>query len=222
MQFCYQYPHPAVTTDIVIFTIQNQQLDVLLVRRRNEPFKDQWALPGGFVDIDEDLEACAKRELYEETNLSNVYLEQLYTFGQHDRDPRERIITVAYYALIPMDKLKPKAGSDASEVNWFSVNRLPTLGFDHDLIINKALKRVAAKTRYSTIALQFLANEFTLPELQEVYQILRNESLDKRNFRKWILSLDCLEETGEVRRNGQHRPAKLYRAKHPDIVEIFK
>ncbi len=222
MQFCYQYPHPAVTTDIVIFTIQNQQLDALFVRRRNPPYQGEWALPGGFVDINEDIDTCAQRELFEETLVDNVYLEQLYTFGQHDRDPRERVITVAYYALIPRDKLQPKAGSDAQEVNWFPIKQLPKLAFDHDQIIQKALERIAAKAHYSTIAFQFLAPEFTLPELQEVYQILRNETLDKRNFRKWIQSLDCLEETGKVRRNGQHRPAKLYRAKHPNVVEIIK
>ena len=222
MQYCYPYPHPAVTTDIVIFTIQEQQLNVLLVRRGNDPFKNQWALPGGFVDIDEDLDVCAQRELHEETNLRDVYLEQLYTFGQHKRDPRERIITVAYYALIPIDRLQPKAGSDAAEVQWYSVNELPDLAFDHDQIINKARERVAAKTNYSTIAFQFLGHEFTLPELQEVYQILKNETLDKRNFRKWIQSLHCLEETGAFRRNGQHRPAKLYRPKQPNVVEIIK
>ena len=222
MHYCYQYPHPAVTTDIVIFTIQYQQLHVLLVRRGNPPFQGQWALPGGFVDIDEDLDTCAKRELFEETNLRDVYLEQLYTFGQHNRDPRERIITVAYYALIPVDKLQPKAGSDADEVRWFAVDNLPQLAFDHALIITTARERVAAKASYSTIAFQFLGNEFTLPELQDVYQILKNETLDKRNFRKWIQSLNCLEETGTLRRNGLHRPAKLYRPKQPHSVEIIK
>ena len=222
MQFCYQYPHPAVTTDIVVFTIRNKELDILLVRRANAPFQGQWALPGGFVDIDEDLDICAERELYEETNVRDVFLEQLYTFGQHNRDPRERIITVAYYALIPADKIKPKAGSDAAEVNWFPMSKLPELAFDHNHILEKARERVAAKTRYSTIAFQFLPDEFTLPELQEVYQILLNETLDKRNFRKYILSLDCIEETGHEKRNGQHRPAKLYRAKHPHVVEIIK
>lgn len=222
MPFCYQYPHPAVTTDIVIFTIRDQQLHVLLVRRANDPFKHCWALPGGFVDIDEDLDTCAKRELFEETHVSDVFLEQLYTFGRHNRDPRERIITVAYYALVPIDKLQPKAGSDAAEVEWFALNELPELAFDHAQIIDKARERIAAKARYSTIAFQIMPEEFTLSELQEVYQLLLNEALDKRNFRKWMQSLDCLVDTGKEKRNGLHRPARLFRAKHPNTVEIIK
>ena len=223
MEYCYQYPHPAVTTDIVVFTIRQNRVEVLLVKRRNPPFADCWALPGGFVDIDEDLDACALRELHEETNVSNVYLEQLYTFGQHNRDPRERVITVSYYALIPADKLEnTQAGSDASEVSWFSLDHLPPVAFDHEVIIDTGRKRVAGKTRYSTIAFQFLPQQFTLGELQNVYEILLNEKLDKRNFRKWIQSLNCITDTGEIRRNGQHRPAKLYCAKHPDRVDIIK
>ncbi len=222
MKFCYEYPHPAVTTDIVVFTIGDQCLQALLIKRNNEPFKDKWALPGGFVDIDEDLDTGASRELEEETNVTGVYLEQLYTFGQPDRDPRERVITVAYYALIPPEKLTPVAASDAAEVKWFALDNLPPLAFDHRAIVDTAQQRISAKTRYSTIAFQFLPERFTLSELQGVFEILLRENLDKRNFRKWILALNCVEETGEIRRNGQHRPAKLYCAKNPDRVDIIK
>ncbi len=222
MTYNYKYPHPAVTTDVVVFTIRQQKLEVLLIRRKNEPYKDKWALPGGFVDIDEDLDVCALRELQEETNVSGIYLEQLYTFGDTHRDPRERIITVAYYALAPAEKLNPQPGSDATDTKWFVVGQLPSLGFDHDYIIQKARQRVCAKAKYSTVPFQLLPEVFTLTELQSVYEVIQDESLDKRNFRKWMISLNCIEQTGEMRRNGQHRPAKLFRAIHPDRVEIIK
>src|SRR5690606_35749562 len=131
MPYTYEYPHPAVSTDVVLFTLQDDALKVLLIRRGQEPFKGQWALRGGFVEIDEDLEACALRELEEETGITGVYLEQLYTFGTPDRDPRERVITVAYYALAPIDRLDPHAASDADEVGWFPCNALPPVAFDH-------------------------------------------------------------------------------------------
>lgn len=201
---------PAVTTDIVIFTIQDRQLKVLLIRRAAPPYQDHWALPGGFVEMDEDLEDCALRELREETGLTGVYLEQLYSFGAPGRDPRGRVITVAYYALAPVDRLSPRAASDAKEVAWFSANRLPTLAFDHARIIEMAQRRLAAKLEYSTIAFNLMPARFTLSELQEVYEIIGGEKLDKRNFRKRVMALDHIRETGEKRRNGNHRPARLY------------
>ncbi len=222
MTYSYQYPHPAVTTDVALFTLREQQLQLLLIKRGNEPHAGTWALPGGFLEIDEDLEECAKRELEEETGISGVYLEQLYTFGNPKRDPRERVISVTYYALIPSNRLQLKASSDAADAAWFSLERLPELAFDHDEIIELARNRLAAKMTYSTIAFQFMPETFTLSELQSVYEILRNEPLDKRNFRKWMLSLDLIQETGEMRRNGSHRPAKTYRVKNPNRVEIIR
>ncbi|MES9964993.1 MAG: NUDIX domain-containing protein [Candidatus Sedimenticola sp. 20ELBAFRAG] len=219
---CYEYPHPAVTTDVVVFTIREQRLQLLLVKRGSEPFKGNWALPGGFVDIDEDLEACAKRELQEETGVSGVYLEQLYTFGKPDRDPRERVISIAYYALVASEKLELRAASDATDAAWFPLEQLPELAFDHNRVIEIAHERLVSKLSYSTIAFQFMPEQFTLSELQRVYEILRNEPLDKRNFRKWISTLHQIEETGKQRRTGNHRPAKVYRIKHPDRVEIIR
>ena len=220
--FTYEYPHPAVTTDIVIFTIRNEQLKVLLIRRASDPFKGSWALPGGFVEIDESLEHCALRELKEETGITGVYLEQLYTFGQQNRDPRERVITVAYYALVPFDRLQPQAASDAVEADWHSINQLPELAFDHKKIISMAHQRLSAKLDYSTIALQFMPQTFTLSELQKVYEIILGEPLDKRNFRKRVLAYDCIQTTGEERRNGNHRPARLFAVKTPGQVDIVK
>lgn len=221
-RYCYDYPHPAVTTDVVLFTLREDKLAVLLIRRRNPPYAGQWALPGGFVDLDEDLDSCARRELAEETGITGVYLEQLYTFGHPARDPRERVISVAYFGLVPSETIQLAPASDAVEAAWFALDALPPLAFDHGTIIAKARERLVAKLGYSTIAFQFLPAEFTLSELQEVYEVIRSERLDKRNFRKWILSRNLIEETGAKRQNGGHRPAKLYRNKHPGRVEIIR
>jgi 8-oxo-dGTP diphosphatase len=218
----YEYPHLAVTVDVVIFTIRDRQLKLLLIRRAGEPYRGQWALPGGFVQLPESLEEAARRELEEETGVSGVFLEQLYTYGRPDRDPRERVITVAYYALIPSDKIQIRAATDAEAVGWFGMDELPALAFDHAEIVNMAHERLTAKLDYSTIALQFMPERFTLSELQEVYEIILRQEMDKRNFRKWVLALEQIEETEEERRGGIHRPAKLYLVKHPGKVEIIK
>ena len=220
--YSYRYPHPAVTTDIVIFTIRDGQLKLLLIKRGGEPYQGRWALPGGFVEIGEDLEASARRELEEETGVFGVFLEQLYTFGRPDRDPRERVITVAYYALIPSDQVRLQAATDAEAVGWFAFEELPPLAFDHDEIVAMAHQRLVAKLDYSTIAFQFLPREFTLSELQDVYEIILRAEVDKRNFRKQVLALGKLVETKKLKRDGAHRPARLYRVKSPGKVDIIK
>lgn len=222
MSHTYTYPHPAVTTDIVIFTIRQNALKVLLIKRALEPFQGCWALPGGFVEMDENLEQGARRELEEETGVANVYLEQLYTFGQPDRDPRERVITVAYYALIPSDKIELKAATDAEGVGWFGIEEVPKLAFDHLEILHMAKQRLVAKLDYSTIAFQFMAAEFTLSELQQVHETILSEPIDKRNFRKKILALNVIEETSKEKREGPHRPAKLYRVIDRSRVDVIK
>jgi len=220
--FCYEYPHPAVTTDVVLFSIREQRLKLLLIERAAAPFAGSWALPGGFLDIDEDLEACAQRELEEETGIRDVDLEQLYTFGRADRDPRERVISVVYYTLVPTQRLYPIAGSDAARTSWFALDSLPRLAFDHQELITMAHRRLLAKLEYSTIAFQFLPQTFTLGELQQVYETLRGEALHKGHFRKWVLALNQIEETGELRRTSVHRPARVYRLKSRDQVEILR
>ena len=220
--YSYPYPHPAVTTDIVVFTIRHDELKVLLIKRADDPYLGAWALPGGFVEIDESLDDGARRELEEETGVTGVYLEQLYTFGAPDRDPRERVITVAYYALIPSDRLQIRAASDAEAVGWFGLSELPPLAFDHEDILDLAHQRLKAKLDYSTIAFQFMPSEFTLSELQQVYELILGEPLDKRNFRKRILALELIEATGGEQREGAHRPAKLYRIIDPKKVDIIK
>lgn len=222
MPYTYEYPHPAVTTDIVIFTVLEDALKVLLIKRGEEPFKGEWALPGGFLNIDESLDACARRELQEETGLEGVYLEQLYTYGAVDRDPRERILTVAYYALISAAGQQVQAGDDAADAQWFEVGGLPALACDHAEILALAGERLAAKLAYSTVGLQLMPDEFTLSELMRVYELAGRKALDKRNFRKWILGLGLLEETGNKWSDGAHRPAMLYRVKDRSRVEIVR
>ena len=222
MAYEYDHPHPAVTVDIAIFTIRGDELKVLLIKRALEPFVGRWALPGGFVGIDESLIDAAKRELAEETGVSAAYLEQLYTFGAPDRDPRERVISVTYFALMPSDALEIKAASDAEGVGWFSIDELPDLAFDHSDILGMALERLAAKLDYSTIAFQLVPDTFTMPELRHIYELVLREDIDARNFAKRILALDVIEPTGTMRREGAHRPAKLYRVKDRSKVEVFK
>jgi 8-oxo-dGTP diphosphatase len=220
--FCYAYPHPAVTTDIALFTLRENRLHVLLLRRALAPFSGVWALPGGFVRSDEDLDSCAKRKLAAKTGITGVYLEQLYTFGAPQRDPRERVISVAYYALTPCTALVPRPGQTESDLAWVALTELPVLAFDHGAIVQVAQQRLAAKIQYSTLAFQFLPAQFTLSELQQVYEAILGASLDKRNFRKTLLVLGQLEPIIGLRRTGHHRPAQLYRAKQRDAVAIIK
>jgi 8-oxo-dGTP diphosphatase len=198
-----------VTVDIVIFTIQEGVLKVLLIKRRIPPFLGQTAIPGGFVLKDEDLDQAALRELKEETGVSDVYLEQLYSFGKPDRDPRGRVVTVAYFALISPDR-KLTAGSDAAAAAWYSIDHLPPLAFDHETILNYALERLRNKLEYTTVGFQLLPEKFTLTELQEVYEAILGKKLDKRNFRRKMSVLKILKPLSEHRRGGQ-RPAQLYR-----------
>lgn len=211
--YVYEYPRPAVTVDIILFTFYAGDLKVLLIQRKGEPFQSKWALPGGFVGMDEDLSVAARRELAEETSVTDVYLEQLYTFGQPDRDPRGRVITVAYFALLSADQtagLQLQSNSDADDVRWWSMYALPELAFDHARILEYAMQRLRWKLEWTALGFLLLPAEFTLSELQKVYERVLDEPLDKRNFRRKMLATDVLEETGNIR-EGDHRPAKLYR-----------
>ncbi len=220
--YCYEQPRPAVATRVVIFTILEDELKLLLSQRARPVQQDLWALPGGCVGLKEDLEANAVRELAEETGVRGVYLEQLYTRGQSDNRPENWEITVAYYALVPSDRLQIKAASAIQAVGWFALGELPPLSAEHREIVALAHRRLAAKLDYSTIAFQFMPEKFTLSELQAVYEIILRERMDKRNFRKWVMALERIEDTGEERRHSGRRPARLYRAKFPGKVEIIK
>jgi 8-oxo-dGTP diphosphatase len=211
--YCYEYPRPAVTVDIILFTFQDGRLKVLLVRRGVPPFAGMCALPGGFVGIDEGIEEAARRELVEETNVQDIYLEQLYTFGAPDRDPRTRVITVAYFALLSIDqaeRLQLHAATDAAEVSWWDAYAPPPLAFDHARILQYAVQRLRWKLEWTALGFLLLPSEFTLSELQQVYETVLNEPLDKRNFRRKMLAAGVLEATGN-QRGGDHRPAQLYR-----------
>jgi 8-oxo-dGTP diphosphatase len=213
MSYTYEYPRPSVTVDLVIFTIADNDLKVLLIRRGAEPFKGRWALPGGFVEISESLEKAAARELKEEAGVTNVYLEQLYTFGEPKRDPRGRVISVSYFALVDADQQRIRAASDATEAEWQSVfdSKLGAkLAFDHKQILDYAVWRLRNKIEWTTVGYELLPKKFTLSELQRVYEIILQRPVDKRNFRKKILAQGQIRELNETRNDGAHRPAKLY------------
>lgn len=206
----YSYTRPALTVDCVLFGLDTDDLKILLIRRNLPPFQGQWALPGGFVRVDETLEDAALRELQEETGVGHVFLEQLYTFGTLDRDPRERVVTVAYYALINLQDHRLQAGTDASAAQWFAVDTLPRLAFDHGHIFATALGRLQAKLRYEPIGFELLPKKFTLTQLQRLYEKVLGQPLDKRNFRKKILKMDLLISLSEKQQNVPHRAAQLY------------
>lgn len=211
MTVSYEYARPALTVDIVVFALDRESLQVMLIERDLQPFKGEWALPGGFVHVDETLEEAARRELEEETGLQQIYLEQLYTFGQVDRDPRERVVTVAYYALVNLEGHEIHASSDARRAAWFALDDLPSLAFDHAEILKTAHHRLQGKVRYQPIGFELLPEKFTLRQLQHLYEVILDRELDKRNFRKKVLGMEFVKETKEIETDVAHRAARLYR-----------
>lgn len=211
MPHTYEFPRAALTVDCVIFGFEGGDLQILLIRRGLAPFKDHWALPGGFVRLDETLDEAARRELNEETGLHAVFLEQLYTFGAVKRDPRERVVSVAYYALTKPADHTTAASTDAAEAQWFPVSEVPALAFDHAEILDAALTRLRGKLTYEPIGFELLPPKFTLTQLQRLYEAVLGTPLDKRNFRKKVLSYDLLIPLKETQREGAHRPAQLFR-----------
>ena len=222
MSHTYEYPRPALTVDCVVFGQDEEDLKVLLIQRGVEPYAGRWALPGGFVRMDEALDAAARRELEEEAGIRPVHLEQLYTFGEPGRDPRGRVITVAYFALVKLSDHQLHAATDAREAAWFSVWDTPKLAFDHADILATALQRLKGKVRYQPIGFELLPPKFTLTQLQRLYEIILERPLDKRNFRKKILAMDLLEELDEVEQDVSHRAARLYRFDHKKYKQLEK
>ena len=212
------YEQPGVTVDLAIFTVNDNKLKVMLARRAEAPFQDFWSLPGGFIKQGESLESAANRVLNEKTGVKNVYMEQLYTFGDPDRDPRSRVITVTYFALIPWATLTQPASEKVADLIWSHADRPPKLAFDHRKILNYAVKRLRAKASYSNIVYGLMPAQFRLSELQTMYEIIINDKLDKRNFRKRMLATGLLQETGEKDLTGAHRPAMLYQFKKMEIA----
>jgi 8-oxo-dGTP diphosphatase len=211
MTYTYNYPRAALTVDCVVFGFDEGELKVLLIKRALDPFKGKWALPGGFVHVDETLDDAARRELEEEAGLKDVFLEQLYTFGAVGRDPRERVVSVAYYALVKLAAHETRAATDAADAQWFPISELPNLAFDHAEILAAALLRLQGKVRYQPIGFELLPQKFTLSELQHLYEAVLETELDKRNFRKKVLGFGLLVPLKETQMAGRHRPAQLFR-----------
>ena len=218
MTYTYEFPRPSVTTDTLVFSIRDGVLQVLLIERKIDPFKGAWAIPGGFVQMDEDLRDGALRELKEETGLDNIQLRQLRAYGDPGRDPRGRVITFAFIALVPSQDLVAQGGSDAQDARWFPIDALPPLAFDHAQILADGRAQLARDVTASIhdtglVAFDFLPPKFTLFEAQQVFETLRGEGMDKRNFRKWLTNEWSIEDTGEKSTGGRHRPAALFRLK---------
>ena len=204
-----KHTHPRVAVDAVLFTITRGALRTLLVKIKKGGFAGRWAFPGGLVQSDESLDAAAQRELYEKTGVQDLYLEQLYTFGSATRDPFARTVSVAYFALVPPLAQAPYLGEKYADIAWFPVHDLPELAYDHNAIAEYALQRLQSKLGYASIVYSLLPREFTLAELQEVYQIILGRQLDRRNFRRKIIGSGLLKPLSKTRR-GAHRPAQLY------------
>ncbi len=200
-----------IAVDSVVFGyFENRELHILLIKRNIEPFLDSWALPGGLVKNEETLEEAISRELHEETGVNTTFIEQLYTFGELNRDPRNRVISVAYLGLVNPKSYDLKASTDASDAQWFSISNLPNLAFDHLMIVTKALERLRTKIQYQPIGFNLLKTEFAFSDLESLYQSILGRDIDRRNFRKKIMSYNLLIETKNLRKEGSGRPAKLF------------
>jgi len=210
MAHTYEYPRAALTVDCVVFGFDEGELKVLLIQRALEPFKGRWALPGGFVRVDETIDEAARRELAEEAGLKNAFLEQLYTFGTVKRDPRGRVVSIAYYALVKLSDHRTKAATDAANAEWFPISKMPKLAFDHADILATATDRLKGKVRYQLIGFELLPPKFTLSQLQHLYEAVSGADLDKRNFRKKVLGFGLLVPLKETQMAGRHRPAQLF------------
>jgi 8-oxo-dGTP diphosphatase len=208
----YEHPHPAVTVDIVLFAVRDETLKVLLIERGREPYRGRWALPGGFVEIDEGLEEAAVRELREETGIGDIWLTQLHAFGRPDRDPRERVISVAYYGMIPFERSHARAATDARAVRWLGLHELPALAFDHTEILRTAHRRLTGELDEPEIALRFMPREFTLSELRRLHEAILETKLDARAFADKMLGSGLIEKTGHTRTQARDQPQPLYRA----------
>lgn len=217
-KYCYKYPHPAVTTDCVIFGFNGERLQVLLIERGIEPYKGRWAFPGGFLKMDETAEEGAKRELKEETGLADAYIQQLHTFSAPNRDPRERVITIAYYALVKIQEVK--GGDDAVSARWFPLNEIPSLAFDHDYILRMATQRLREQIHFEPIGFELLPEKFTIKELQSLYEAILGINFDRRNFAKKMLHLGILTELDETIWPTPKREARLYKFNSEKYEEL--
>lgn len=208
LKYHYKYPHPSVTTDCVIFGFDGTRLNVLLIKRGVEPFKGKWAFPGGFLKMDESAEEGARRELLEETGLETAYIKQFHTFTSPDRDPRERVITIAYYALVKLSEVR--GGDDAALARWFPLDEVPALAFDHDLLLRMATQALRQQIHFEPIGFELLPSKFTIKELQLLYEAILGVRFDRRNFYKKMLHTGLLDQLDETVRNAPQREAFLF------------
>lgn len=216
----YKYPHPSVTTDCVIFGFDGNKLQVLLVKRGIEPYKGKWAFPGGFLKLDESAREGALRELREETGLTDAYIKQLHTFSEPERDPRERVITIAYYALVKIAEVK--GGDDAEDAQWFTIDDVPSLAFDHDRILRKAIEELRRQIHFEPIGFELLPEKFTMRELQSLYEAILSVHFDRRNFYNKLRRLGILDELKERVNPSQKKEAYLYsfnKAKYDELKQ---
>lgn len=218
-KYCYKYPHPAVTTDCVIFGFDGSELQVLLIERGIEPFKGKWAFPGGFLNMDETAGEGALRELKEETGLENAYIEQFNTYSDPGRDPRERVITIAHYALVRIQEVK--GGDDAAKAQWFPIDEVPQLAFDHDKILRDAMRKLRERIHFVPIGFELLPEKFTMRDLQILYESILGVKFDRRNFAKKMMHYELLNQLDETVRQTAKRDALLY-SFNKENYELFK
>ena len=219
-KYCYKYPHPSVTTDCVIFGFDGQRLQVLLIERGIEPYKGRWAFPGGFLNPDETAEQGALRELQEETGLTGAYIEQFHTYTDPNRDPRERVITIAYYALVRIQEVK--GGDDAAKAQWFALDEVPQLAFDHDRILRDAMRQIRERIHFEPIGFELLPEKFTMKELQSLYEAILDIKFDRRNFAKKMLHFELLTDLDETVNPSAKREAKLFSFNKQNYDELKK
>ena len=217
-KYCYKYPHPSVTTDCVIFGFDGEKLNVLLVQRGIEPYKGRWAFPGGFLKMDESAEEGVLRELQEETGLEGAFIRQFHTFTEPQRDPRERVITIAFYALVRMQDVK--GGDDAADARWFALDEVPHLAFDHDQILRKAERALRHQIHFEPVGFELLPEEFTIKELQNLYEAILDVHFDRRNFYNKMKRLEMLEQTDETVNPSNKKEAFLFRFNKTKYEEL--
>ena len=217
-KFCYKYPHPSVTADCVIFGFDGVRIKVLLIQRGIEPFKGKWAFPGSFMKIDETAEECARRELEEETGLKSTAVEQFHTFSDVNRDPRERVITMAHYALVRLSEVK--GGDDAASARWFAMDEVPSLAFDHDRILRMAVNRLKERICFEPIGFELLPEVFTMTELQNLYEAILEVKFDRRNFYNKMLKIGILSEAEPRPANATNRTPNKYRFNAERYAEL--
>lgn len=207
----HQYQNPSLAVDIVLFGYHENKLSVMLLNRKEEPFKDQWTLPGGFIQMEETLLQVCERIMKTKTGLDKLFLEQLYSFDEIGRDPRGRVVSISYFGLINPHKFEVVAGNMANDVKWFPVKKLPKFGFDHKKIFTIAMERLKAKILYNPIGFELLDETFTMTELHELYECILGLEIDRRNFRRKILDSEYIVATGTKREGLKNRHPDLYR-----------